>query len=97
MSQDETTASEIRDRKISFAQWQAELRRLTRVITANGRLHDLFHPSADRDLLSSTEEVSSLVVVDNLESKFSDVDVGIRDNTVASKVDETLDFLLLRS
>jgi hypothetical protein len=68
---------------------------LTRVVPANRRLHDLLHPGSNGDLLGGTEEVSSLMVVDDLEAELADMDVGVRDDSVASEVDEALGLLLL--
>lgn len=94
ISQDETTASAFSIRSALILELQKSSRP-TRVVPADSRLHNLLHPSANSDLLSSTEEMRSLAVVDNLEAELSDVDVWIRDDAVATKVDEALDLLLL--
>lgn len=68
----------------------------TRVIPSDRRLHDLLHPRPNRNLLRRTEKVGAVRVVNDLEAKLSRVDVGIGQDAVAGKVDEALDFLLLK-
>lgn len=68
----------------------------TRVVAQDGRLHDLLHPRAHRDLLGGSKEVRPRAVVHDLEPVLARVDARVGDDPVARQVDDALGFLLLR-